>query len=128
MTLQPIATLLLALKLYAHRAHHLTKGSTFFSDHETLGAFYSAYDSAYDSIAERIVGLGQPVDLSAVAKDAAARSAISVANPFATLLSLEKELCTALTLKASIGTMNLLAQLADDSEVRQYKLKQRTNQ
>ena len=46
---------------------------------------------------------------------------------FKTLLTCEEEiqsLCK--KVKGSIGTLNMIAQIADDSEVRSYKIKQRS--
>jgi len=128
-----VATQLLSLRLFAHRAHHDTRGPTFFSDHKEFGKFYEAYDSAYDSVVERIIGLGGKPDLAKLAETAAQMAAVkpnehSPAQLFGVLLSSEKRLCKLCTedmKKATEGTKNLLAQLCDDSEQRQFLIEKR---
>ena len=53
-----IATQLRALQFLSHRAHNMVKGPTFFEDHEFLGEIYPAYEAAFDSVIERIIGTG----------------------------------------------------------------------
>lgn len=124
---------LLTLRLFAQRAHHDTQGLTFFADHEMFGKFYEAYDAAYDSVVERAVGLGSKMDLAKLGMDAATKAAFhpnehSPEKLFADLLSGEKNLCAVLVSempKATEGTKNLLAQLCDDSEQRQFLIQKR---
>lgn len=97
--MEKIAFVFRYLQLYAHQAHNLVKGQTFFQDHDYLGALYPVYEEAYDSIIERSIGLNKPVNIQKVNQAAVKGS--------------------------SQGTMNLLAGLADQSEMRQYKLQQR---
>ena len=61
------------LQLVAHNAHNEVAGPTFFANHEFLGELYPAYETAYDAVVERIIGLGKPVDLCQVQVDAAAK-------------------------------------------------------
>ena len=125
--------LLRAAQFYAHNAHNLACGATFYQDHAALGDLYSAYEDAYDSVIERMIGSGNIPDLNAIQSAAAAYIATlpaitDGAMAFAVLLNIEagiQSLCLSETPQASLGTQNLLAQLADDSEMRSYKIGQR---
>jgi DNA-binding ferritin-like protein len=134
-----LASIFRFLQLFAHAGHHMTSGCSFFADHKFLGSLYGEYEEAFDSTVERLIGLGQ---LKSVADrlsiDAKAASILSktdseeLACPedwFEILLEMEQEVCAKIAKlidgKASQGTINLLAQFADDSEQRQYKLAQR---
>lgn len=121
-------------QLVAHNFHNLTKGVSFFADHEFFGDLYGTYEEAYDSIVERDIGLGEAIDLCAI--NAAAGTAcgnydgsdMAADEMCAVLLGLERQIqaeCAQFTKGASIGTANLLADLADKSEMRVYKLRQR---
>ena len=126
------AIILRALQLYAHNAHNLAKGKTFLEDHEFLGELYGAYEGEYDSIVERMIGLGEEPDLNDITKQAADAATANEfkdnENAFSVLLVTEKELCSSIDkdiVDASNGTQNLLQTIADNSEMRQYKLKRR---
>jgi len=126
------AIILRALQLYAHNAHNLAKGKTFLQDHEFLGELYPAYEGEYDSIVERMIGLGEEPDLNDITKQAADAATANEfkddENAFSVLLVTEKELCSSIEkdmTDASNGTQNLLQTIADNSEMRQYKLKRR---
>jgi DNA-binding ferritin-like protein len=131
--MEDLAILLRALQLLAHINHNLVKGTTFFSDHEFLGELYAAYETAYDSVVERIIGTSgmKPQALMSIQESAVKvlKQATVTGEPemaFKTLVQGEAELqkiCE--SIKGSAGTLNLVAQLADDSEVRSYKLQQR---
>ena len=129
-----IATLLRALQFLAHRAHNVIKGPTFFEDHKFLGKLYPAYESAYDSAVERVIGLG--LEKLNIAKVNIAASKMSDILPdetkpepfFRAILKGEKDLCGMIdkaVKNASQGTQNLLQGICDQSEMRQYQLKQR---
>ena len=130
-----LATILRAAQLYAHAAHNGAKGPTFFADHEFLGELYGTYETAYDKVIERAIGLGEPLDLAAIGRNAAADAGrYSDPLPFSqqqslqVLMDYERKICTEIDGiydEASTGTQNLLAQLADDSEARQYQIGQR---
>lgn len=134
-----LATYLRYLQLLAHSGHHLTNGCTFFQDHSFLGELYAAYEEAFDDVTERMIGLGELVsveDRMALDSDATGIlggvkvSDLTCAEDwFELLLEGEDNLCSQIEKlakgKVSQGTLNLLAQLADDSEKRQYKLGQR---
>lgn len=129
-----LITQLRALQFLAHRAHNVIKGPTFFEDHEFLGELYPAYEEAYDSAVERAIGLGtEKLNLAKINVAAAQMSDIlpNETKPepfFRAILKGEKDLCGMIdeaVKKASQGTQNLLQGFADESEARQYKLKQR---
>lgn len=126
------AIILRALQLYAHNAHNLAKGKTFLQDHEFLGELYGAYEGEYDSLVERMIGLGEEPNLNEITKEAADAATANEFkdndNAFSVLLVTEKELCSSIKkdmTDASNGTQNLLQTIADNSEMRQYKLKRR---
>lgn len=128
------AEILRTLQLVAQNYHNLASGKTFLADHSFLGEVYDAAADAYDSVIERCIGLhdyGQQ-ELNEITKLACNNSCqlpySGLEQALHTISSIEKLLCDAAASDmkgASEGTKNLLAQLADDSEVRQYKLKQR---
>lgn len=134
-----LASLLRFLQLFAHAAHHLSHGCTFFEDHKFLGKLYGEYEEAFDSLVERLIGLGQldgvkdrlSIDAKAAAILAKTESEALTENEdwFELLLEMEQEFCGKIDKlaggKISQGTLNLLAGLADASEQRQYKLGQR---
>ena len=129
-----LITQLRALQFLAHRAHNVIKGPTFFEDHEFLGEIYPAYEAAYDSAVERVIGLGtEKLNLSKINIAASQMSDIlpneTKPEPFLrAILKGEKDLCKMIdeaVEKASQGTQNLLQGICDDSEKRQYQLKQR---
>lgn len=130
-----LAAQLRHMQLYAHNAHNLCKGDTFYSDHGELGGLYGTYEGGYDDIVERTIGLGQSIDLIAVQKDALKMleekgTPSSFNDAFTTILGCEKELCKLLAEAnegASLGTQDLLQGMCNESEVRQYKLQQRLN-
>lgn len=133
----PLPVAFRAAQLYAHNAHNLATGCNFFSDHEFLGELYAAYESAYDSLIERMIGLGQDIKPCDIALKAADFADKITAKPgdndhaFSQLMLLEREIiagCESMSKSASLGTQNLLAQFADDSEARQYKIGRRLMQ
>jgi DNA-binding ferritin-like protein len=126
------------LQLFAHIAHNKAKGQSFFADHEELGELYGAYETAYDSVVERMIGIGEGADLFIV-NDKACKMLTMISGDytndesFGVLLQGERDLCELLgeNIKSggyTQGTINLLAQLYDDSEARQYKFSQRLTQ
>lgn len=130
--MEKIAFVFRYLQLYAHQAHNLVKGQTFFQDHDYLGALYPVYEEAYDSIIERSIGLNKPINIQkvnqAAAKELPNDASVKMPDCFKNLLESEKYLCQLIeqvVKGSSQGTMNLLAGLADQSEMRQYKLQQR---
>lgn len=126
-----LASMYLGARFYAHMAHNLCNGPTFFADHDYLGSLYEAYDDAYDALIERMIGLGEEIDIGEITIEGADLFAKNSggSNYFNRLLAMEVEICA--EIKSTVagktdGTQNLLQDLADQSEARQYKLKQRT--
>ncbi|MFY8062356.1 MAG: ferritin-like domain-containing protein [Usitatibacteraceae bacterium] len=126
-----LAALLRAMQLYAHAAHNLAKGKTFFEDHEAFAAFYGAYAAEYDDVIERIIGIEGDADIAAITKaacDVINENPESSEKAYSVLLASEKRLCKLVdqhNKSASLGTQNLLQGIADKSEMRQYKIKRR---
>ena len=129
-----IVAQLRALQFLAHRAHNVIKGPTFFEDHKFLGKLYPDYEAAYDSAVERVIGLG--TEKLSLAKINIAASKMSDILPdetkpepfFRAILKGEKDLCGMIDKamgNASHGTQDLLQGFCNDSEKRQYRLKQR---
>lgn len=135
----PIIQHLRAMQLFSHHAHNLVSRVIFFADHEFLGEVYTALDGEYDSVVERLIGLKgedslalQPLLASVTAKLANAPSVGVKENKvfFQYLLAQEQELCKLVeveckALGTSQGTIQLLGDIGNRSEIRQYKLKQR---
>lgn len=134
-----LASIFRFLQLFAHAAHNMTKGCTFMQDHAFFGELYAAYEEAFDDLVERQIGLGKltdiqerfDIDLKAVniLKNTQGEDLTDCDGFYEILLEMEQEVCAKIEKlasgKISQGTMNLLAQLADDSEKRQYKIGQR---
>lgn len=134
-----LAAIYRCLQLFAHAGHNLTSGCTFLQDHEFLGDLYGAYEKAFDSLVERLIGLGKLVSVDdRLELDTKATEILSKTDTtelecaedwFETILEMEQEICAKIEklagTKVSQGTLNLLAALADESEMRQYKLAQR---
>lgn len=131
--MRDVAILLRAMQIYTHNCHNMTKGSNFFADHEYLGALYPVYETTYDSVVERVIGLGFDPDLAQVTLEAAnivASSPASDEGCFQVILMLEQELrvkCEEYvkTTLLSEGTKQMLGDICDKSEARQYQLRQR---
>lgn len=132
--MKELAILFRCMQLYAHNSHNLVSGSEFFSDHEFLGGLYPVYETAYDNLVERMIGLDElseaellEIQMKAFSLLKQIKHSSNSKEIFKTLITCEEEvqsLCG--KIKGSAGTLNLVQQLADDSEVRSYKLKQRS--
>jgi DNA-binding ferritin-like protein len=130
-----LATHLRYMQFYAHNAHNLCQGDTFFTDHEALGGLYGTYTELYDGVVERMIGLGQSVDLVKIQVEAAKMlgaeaTPTSFSAAFTGLLSCEQELCKIISAAnegASLGTQDLLQAMCSESEVRQYKFQKRSS-
>ena len=133
--LDQLIIILRAAQLYTHNAHNLIKGPVFFEDHEFLGDLYPKYETTYDLVVERMIGLNIPINLTETqvgAVQVLQRLNIS-SDPnmiFSSIIQLEKminqksEQCSKLP-EYSEGTRQMLGNICDESEQRQYKLKQR---
>jgi DNA-binding ferritin-like protein len=121
------------MQFYAHNAHNLIKGTTFFQDHGYLGELYPKYEEIYDGIIERMIGLGHEVNLIEINELAfntmkQAGSTDDSQKIFTSILSYEQYICKqieTLVTDVSEGTRQMLGTIADESEMRQYKLQQR---
>jgi DNA-binding ferritin-like protein len=128
-----------AMQMYTQQAHNLCGRVPFFQDHEFFSETYEQLESDYDSVFERTVGLyGEQSSLelsnlvslvSSKLKDKSTIGQKENSIYFSTLLEMEKELCVLIekkvTSKASEGTKQLIGEIANKSEMRQYKIKQR---
>lgn len=135
MHLEKLAVKFRAMQLIAHAGHNKVSGPTFFEDHEFLGGLYGTYEGVYDSLVERMIGLGKSPDLWKIGdeanKDFQEKECGNSSQEFLTcLLHCEKE--TSTLVEAAVkskeytqATLNLLIQIGDDSEARQYKIQQR---
>lgn len=129
-----LAILLRAEQLVAHNFHNMTKGVSFFADHEFFGGVYPELEGDYDAVVERCIGSGEDINLCDVTSQAAQKASAYDCSDMASdemcavLLGMERALqakCTELNKGASLGTQNLLQGIADKSEMRTYKLRQR---
>lgn len=133
-----VAVLLRAGQLYAHHAHNNVRGKVFHEDHSFFGGLYPAYESAYDGCVERYIGLsGQPFDSIKAGHDALDLLSDLPRDPgecnrnlYIGVLHIEKALCKYIEscVKSgglTEGSRQMLGNLADESEVRQYKIKSR---
>jgi DNA-binding ferritin-like protein len=115
-----------ALQLFYHEKHHTAEGASFFSDHAAFGDFYAEAEGDFDSIVERAVGMG-------FIDTAFAKNHMKVVPTVLALdcpKEMESQLCEICTLicdheACSEGTKQMVGDIADKSEVRQYKLGQR---
>lgn len=130
--LKNLATVLRAAALYAHEAHHAISGDTFLEDHSFLGDTYAALTTAYDDVVERAIGVGEEFDLLSIQVDAAdSLKNLSLKDAtaiFKQILENEKTIQEEIedAIKGTtLGTNNLLSGIADTSEVRIYKIRQR---
>lgn len=137
MSLLKLATLFRSAQLYAHHCHNLVKGNHFFTDHDFFGELYPLYEKAYDGCVERYLGLGNPsIDTIELAK-----GSLDMISDFPkeggecnrvfyqAILKIEKGLVACIEdcirEKMSEGTRQMIGTLADESEMRQYKIRQR---
>lgn len=129
-----LATTLRTAQLVAHCFHNQVKGISFFADHEFFADLYAAYEEAYDSVIERDIGMGEDCDCAKISADAGEAAGkydprdMAADEMCAVLLGMERQIqaqCAEANKGATLGTQNLLADLADKSEMRTYKLRQR---
>ncbi len=136
--LQDLAIHLRTMQLYAHHCHGVCKGATFFEDHSFFGDSYKELDGDYDSIAERIVHLGgddliNPLQILEGVKIGLMDAPMEAKDSkifFAYMYKQEKRLAQIIEQvcqapSASQGLKNLVADIADRSEVRCYRQGQR---
>jgi len=142
--MEKVAIFLRFLQLYSHICHNLVKGCTFFQDHEFFGELYPAYEVEYDNVVERMIGLGKHTDLFSINREASEMLGRvefqDACQAFKVLLRTEGLLCSEIESTVTPrpmehphgdllqGTIQMLGNIADASEVRQYKMKQRTSE
>jgi DNA-binding ferritin-like protein len=131
------AVLLRGGQLYAHHCHNNVKGLTFSQDHDFFGDLYPAYEAAYDGCVERYIGLtGKPADtiqlgcdaldlVGDLPKDCGENNHAFYQGVLHVEVALCKYIESCIKAPMSEGTKQMLGNLADESEVRQYKIKQR---
>jgi DNA-binding ferritin-like protein len=107
-------------------------------DHGMLGDIYSAAESDYDDVVERVIGTSsKPLDTLAIAEQAVKfassmhkESGQHNYNFFSDILRLEVAICSLIdkcvaSKEYPEGTKQLVGGIADKSMIRQYKLRQR---
>jgi DNA-binding ferritin-like protein len=135
--LDTIAVQFRYLQLYAHIAHNISHGSTFYQDHDVFGDLYGKYEEEYDMVVEHMIGLG--VDFCLFEVTDRVNTVLQENKPddvfnelfFQNILSgelliqgLVKE-CNDHQQDYTVGTINMLAQMSEDSENRCYRIQQR---
>lgn len=131
-----LACQLRMMNLFYHSAHNLTKGPNFEGDHEMFSDFYTAIIGDYDSIVERAIGMdmetvGDVCEQLKVVYTKLEKLPKTSSNDekFEIGLNLEKELCKIVqaicSAKVSPGVEQLVGEMGNQSEIRQYKIKQR---
>jgi len=138
MSLQTILICVRSLSEYYQVAHWTCKNSTFFADHLLFERLYGEASSAIDSIAEKMIGVGDgadklslPVILKGIYEKTKSLPYLASENKVycEAALAMENELqdyCAKYDSEAnSVGCKNMVADLADKSQNRIYLLKQR---
>jgi DNA-binding ferritin-like protein len=133
-----LAILFRAMQLFAHSAHNLCHGSTFHEDHSFFGDVYGKAEGYYDSIIERLIGLGYEshLDLSQIIKEVStslemAPSVGASNNDYYSFLLTQCEdaceYCNEFCKSGQLteGTKQLLGGIADELEVLKYKILRR---
>jgi len=138
-SLASVAVALRAVYLMHQAAHWQAKGPSFVGDHKLFGKLYSATLSEVDMVAERAVGLGDPILVCPLKSSQFALELLEafgrecdVPEPDKLVqLSLEAErgllqvIDSALKGDMSEGAKNLLQGVADSHETHVYLLQQR---
>ena len=131
--------LLRALNMLYHHMHNIANGCSFAGDHDMLADMYAALEGEYDMLVERYIGLGNELSRDMAVEVLVESAEFLKSMPdsmgganmnefFQYALDMESALCTQLeaaTAGASKGTTNLLEDLCDKGEARQYKLRRR---
>lgn len=134
-----LAILFRALQLASHSAHNHCARTVFFQDHEFFAELYGKAEGYYDSITERMIGLGQEEQLKlqtviqAVSQKLASAPSVGVKENkefFIYALSQLEESCKLVDSlcksgQLSEGTKQLIGGIADEVEVLKYKISRR---
>lgn len=132
-----------ALQLLAHNGHSLSVAAPMFADRAFFGELLRDYAGAYDAVMERLAGEGAALDLTGLQLEAVAElvrraegRGDSAEGCFQALLEGESCLCALLeglsgpALMGTApgqgawvkGTQALMGRLAEECEVRQFKI------
>lgn len=139
--LAKLATRLRAMELFYQAAHNLSKGVVFNQDHSTFASFYDACGAAYDAAIERAINKEghqaahlptQLKEIFQLLKDKPCCDVKENKEFFSAGLEMEQSLCSLIeeickNPETSQGTLQLVGDMADKSEVRQYLISQRLN-
>ena len=133
-----LAVLFRAMQLFAHSAHNLCHGSSFHEDHAFFGDAYGKFEGYYDSLIERLIGLGYEshLDLSQIIVEVSSKlqgsPSVGASNSdyYSYLLGQSEEACKycdefCKSKELTEGTRQLLGGIADELEVFKYKIKRR---
>jgi DNA-binding ferritin-like protein len=131
-----IATLLRTAYLLKHNCHNLVSRLSFFADHEFLGDSYGMALKHYDSVIERMIGLGDIPNLVGLQVNAATKlQSIPIKYKdnnecFFAILGVNKTLISMIENNCkhegiSQGTIQMLGTIADELEIENYKIQQR---
>lgn len=134
--LKDIAIKLRKMQLFYQYAHNMSKGKTFYQDHDAFGDYYEAVGGDYDMVIERAINVEgeHVVDLKMQLKGIYAQlkdlpTYCENEEFFKYGLYCEEELCKEIEgfIKrgCSVGVENLLGAVADKSEGRQYLINRR---
>lgn len=128
-----------AMQLFTHNAHNMCARLAFFQDHEFFGETYKSIENSYDDVIERIIGLTSEDSVLSL-QDIISRVDIKLKNApsksvkenltfYTFLLEMETQLYVIIekiiTSKPTCGTEQLVGEIANQCEMRQYKIKQR---
>ena len=138
---QPLLDLAVCFRgmyLYSVQAHQLASKSTFIQDHEFLADIYSFAESSYDRLVERHIGT---VSSSGVDFISLTNKSVDKVKSLKQIVSENKEYFeeilrfstyilqelnkVAKSPSISVGTQNMIADIADQLEVLRYKIKRR---
>lgn len=133
-----LVILLRASQLYLHHAHLLAKGALFMQDHAHLSDLYNEMESEFDSVCERMIGLDKEVELNlqTIMKSVNEKLASCNMNVKENKEYFQKQLQFEAEIRAKVeelvkaggisqGTIQMLGDVANKSEIRTYKLKRR---
>jgi len=134
-----LAILFRAMQLASHSAHNHCARTVFFQDHEFFGGVYSQAEGYYDSVAERMIGLGQEEQLklqsvmAGVSQKLASAPSVGVKENKEFFIFLQSQaeeackLCDSLCKSGQLseGTKQLIGGIADELEVLKYKISRR---
>lgn len=132
-----LAIYLNALFIYGRLCHNLASGISFLSDHDFFAEIYEFGEDSYDSVIERCIGLGLAIDIKDINLRAAKiNSKLDIGSTnqdkFNVILGLLNNINLNITKLVqskdyTIGTEQLIGDIANKVESFQYKIKQRIN-